>query len=116
MPISPSPTEPPINPLSYHNFLSSTGAFFGLAAGWIWISRLGGFSIRDPWFKLVGRYILGVLGVLILYLGLRFTFPQSREPLSPTPSAISSYALIGFWMSGFAPWLFVKLKLASHLK
>jgi membrane-associated phospholipid phosphatase len=34
------PDEPSITPLSFHNFLSSAGAFFGLAAGWIWISRL----------------------------------------------------------------------------
>lgn len=109
------PAEPPINPLSYHNFLSSTGAFFGLAAGWIWISRLGGFSIRDPWFKLVGRYIIGVLGVLILYLGLNILLPQAENLLSYMLAYIQ-FALIGFWMSGFAPWLFVKLKLASHLK
>jgi membrane-associated phospholipid phosphatase len=109
------PTEPPINPLSYHNFLSSTGAFFGLAAGWIWISRLGGFSIRDRWFKLILRYILGVLGVLILYLGLNSLLPQAENLISYVLAYIQ-FALIGFWMSGFAPWLFVKLKLASHLK
>ncbi len=109
------PTKPDINPLSYHNFLTSTGAFFGLAAGWIWISKLGGFTIRDPWFKLVGRYILGVLGVLILYFGLRSLIPQADTLISYALRYIQ-FALIGFWMSGFAPWLFVKLKLASHLK
>ncbi len=109
------PTEPPLNPFSYHNFLSSTGAFFGLAAGWIWISRLGGFSIRDPWYKLLLRYILGVIGVLILYFGIRFLLPQAENLISYVLAYIQ-FALIGFWMSGFAPWLFVKLKLASHLK
>jgi membrane-associated phospholipid phosphatase len=109
------PTEPPINPLSYHNFLSSTGAFFGLASGWIWISSLGGFSIRDPWFKLIGRYIVGVVGVLILYLGLKHLLPQEENFFSYALAYIQ-FALIGFWMSGLAPWLFVKLKLASPIR
>jgi membrane-associated phospholipid phosphatase len=109
------PNELGINPLSYHNFLSSTGAFFGLAAGWIWISKLGGFSTNDPWLKLVTRYILGIIGVLIIYLGLGSLFPDSETFISYSIRYIR-YALIGFWISGFAPWLFVKFKLASPLK
>ncbi len=109
------PSEPPITPLSYHNFLSSTGAFFGLAAGWIWISRQGGFSVRGAWYKLVLRYILGVLGVLILYVGLGGLFPDAETFISYALRYLQ-YALIGFWMSGFAPWLFIKVNLASHLK
>ncbi len=108
------PTEPAITPLSFHNFLTSPGAFFGLAAGWIWISRLGGFTIRDPWFKLVLRYILGVIGVLILYMGLGALFPDTETFLSYAWRYIR-YALIGFWISGFAPWLFIKLNLASPM-
>jgi len=109
------PNEPAINPLSYHNFLSSTGAFFGLAAGWIWISKLGGFSTKDPWLKLILRYILGLIGVLVLYLGLGSLFPDSETFISYSSRYIR-YALIGFWISGFAPWLFVKLKLAYPVK
>jgi hypothetical protein len=109
------PNEPEINPLSYHNFLSGTGAFFGLAAGWIWISKLGGFSTKGTWLKLVIRYLLGLIGVLILYLGLGSLFPDSETFISYSIRYIR-YALIGFWISGFAPWLFVKLKLASHQK
>ncbi len=83
------PNDPEINPLSYHNFLSGTGAFFGLAAGWIWISKLGGFSTNGTWLKLVIRYLLGLIGVLILYLGLGSLFPDS-ETLYPTQSDISA--------------------------
>jgi hypothetical protein len=109
------PNEDPINPLSYHNFLTSTGAFFGLAAGWIWISNLGGFSTNGPWLKRLLRYIVGLIGVLILYLGLGRLFPDSETFMSYAIRYIR-YTLIGFWISGFAPWLFIKLKLASHLK
>jgi membrane-associated phospholipid phosphatase len=109
------PNEAPINPLSYHNFLTSVGAFFGLAAGWIWISSLGGFSTSGTWLKRLLRYILGLIGVLILYLGLGSLFPDSETFISYSIRYIR-YALIGFWISGCAPWLFVKLKLASHEK
>ena len=109
------PNEPEINPLSYHNFLSSTGAFFGLAAGWIWISKLGGFSTKGTWLTLVLRYILGVIGVLVLYLGLGLLFPDTETFISYSIRYIR-YALIGFWIAGFAPWMFVKLKLAAPLK
>jgi membrane-associated phospholipid phosphatase len=109
------PKENPVNPLSYHNFLTSTGAFFGLAAGWIWISNLGGFSTNGPWLQRLLRYIFGLIGVLILYLGLGSLFPDSETFISYLIRYLR-YALIGFWISGFAPWLFVKLKLASHVK
>jgi membrane-associated phospholipid phosphatase len=109
------PEKNPINPLSYHNFLTSTGAFFGLAAGWIWISSLGGFSTAGSWLRRLLRYILGLIGVLILYVGLGSLFPDSEMLISYVIRYIL-YALIGFWISGFAPWLFIKLKLASHLK
>lgn len=108
------PDELPITPLSYHNFLSSTGAFFGLASGWLWISKLGGFTTRDAWWKLLLRYILGVIGVLILYLGLG-ALTTDTETFPSYSVRYLRYALVGFWISGFAPWLFVKVKLASHL-
>lgn len=109
------PDEPVINPLSYHNFLTTPGAFFGLAAGWIWITGLGGYTTRDAWPKLVLRYVLGVIGVLILYVGLGALFPEEETIFSYSWRYIR-YALIGFWISGFAPWLFLKLRLASILK
>jgi membrane-associated phospholipid phosphatase len=107
--------EPVINPLSFHNFLTSTGAFLGLAAGWIWISGLGGYTTRDAWYKLVLRYLLGVVGVLILYVGLGSIFSDTETFISYAWRYIR-YALIGFWISGFAPWIFIKLKLASQLE
>jgi membrane-associated phospholipid phosphatase len=109
------PNEPAITPISYHNFLPDIGAFFGLAAGWIWITRLGGFSTHDAWYKLLLRYILGLAGVLILYLGLGGLFEETETLISYVLHYIQ-YTLIGFWISGFAPWIFVKVKLASHVK
>jgi len=107
------PEEPAIDPLSYHNFLTSPGAFFGMAAGWIWLSKLGGFSTKGRLLHLLLRYILGLIGVLILYIGLGTLFPENETFFSYSLRYIR-YALIGFWISGFAPWLFIKLKLANR--
>ncbi len=108
------PDKPLINPLSIHNYLTSPGALFGLAAGWLWISRLGGFTTRDAWYKLVLRYLLGLAGVLVLYLGLASNYPETETIVSYVLHYVI-YVIIGFWISGFAPWLFVKFKLASPL-
>jgi membrane-associated phospholipid phosphatase len=109
------PTQPEIDPLAYQNFLPSTGALFGLASGWIWISSLGGFTIRDTWYKLILRYIVGIIGMLILYVGLGALVAQTDTLFSYAFTYIQ-YVLIGFWISGFAPWLFVRLRLATRLK
>lgn len=108
------PSEPEITPLSYHNFLTSAGAFLGLAAGWIWIVNLGGFSTKDVWWKLVLRYPIGLVGVLGLYLVPSMLFMDSETFISYVIRYVR-YAIIGFWISGLAPWLFVKVKLATKL-
>ncbi len=106
------PLEPEINPLSFHNFLSSTGAFFGLAAGWTWIVKLGGFTTKDTWWKLIVRYLVGLVGVLILYL-VPSMLINDTETIASYIIRYLRYAVIGFWISGLAPWVFLKLKLAS---
>ena len=59
------------------------------------------------------RYLLGVVGVLILYIGLGSIFADTETFISYSIRYIR-YALIGFWISGFAPWLFMKLKIADQ--
>jgi membrane-associated phospholipid phosphatase len=108
------PEEPAINPLSVYNYLSATGAFFGLAAGWIWISHRGRFSTKDEPWKLILRYLVGLVGILIFYVGLGSLLTHSESFTSYTLKYFQ-YALIGFWMSGLAPWVFIKLKLASRI-
>jgi hypothetical protein len=106
------PEEPAITPLSPHNTISTPAALFGLAAGWIWIQSKGGFSTRDLWWRLIARYLVGLIGVFALYAGLGSIFPETETLLSYLLRYVR-YALIGFWISGFAPWLFMQLKLAT---
>ncbi len=108
------PSDPVLNPLSYHHFLSSTGILFGITAGWIWSRNYGGFTTKGTWWQLVLRYLTGMVGLAILYL-LPSSLLSEAETTISYITAYLRYALIGFWITGIAPWLFIKLKLATKL-
>jgi hypothetical protein len=65
----------------------------------------GKFRTNVGWPKRIGRYILGVIGLLALYLGLSAIFP-SGETLIAAIFRYVRYALIGFWVMYLAPRLF----------
>jgi hypothetical protein len=50
--------------------------------------------------------------VLILYLGLNQVLTESETFISYAARYIQ-YAAIGFWISGLAPWVFIKLRIAT---
>jgi membrane-associated phospholipid phosphatase len=97
-------------PVSMDETLTSAGALFGLAAGAAWINRRGGFQVAGPVLKRVAAFLVGVIGVLILYLGLKMIFP-SGDSLPAYFFRYVRYALLGFWVSGGAPWLFFHFKI-----
>jgi hypothetical protein len=96
---------------------------FGLAAGAAWIISLGGYQVssgvgsltRDPLGKRSIRYVIGLVGVLILYMGLGAVFPRGDGFIFYLLRYIR-YLLIGFWVAGGAPWIFVRFKLAERAK
>ena len=60
-------------------------------------------------YETIGRVMLGLFA---LYLGLKFIFPGEGEPLYAA-MRILLYALVGLWATLGAPWLFLRLRLAS---
>ena len=107
------PKEDPINPLDISGIVSNAGAFFGLAAGACWLSSMGGFSVSGSPAQLFGRYILGVLGVFVLWYGLGAVFPRGEAWL-PFVLRFLRYGLVGVWVTALAPLLFIKLHLANR--
>jgi len=101
--------------ISLDGILTNTGTFFGLIVGLIWLARRGGFMMAAPWWKLVLRYLLGLAGVLIIQYGLKIVFPEGETLLAYSLRYIR-YALTGFWLTGGAPFFFVKLKLTEFHK
>jgi len=101
-----------IDPLSMNGLLTSTGTFFGLAAGAAWIMSIGGYQADGPIWKRALRYIIGLVGVVILWMGLGAVFPRQEEVISYSLRYFR-YALVGFWVAAGAPWLFFRFKLAE---
>lgn len=101
-----------ISPLSLDYLISSAGVFFGMALGAILIFARGGFDAGGPYWQRGVRFIIGVLGVAILRYGLKAIFP-SGDALGPYFLRYLRYALIGVWITGLAPFLFIRLKLAK---
>jgi membrane-associated phospholipid phosphatase len=91
------------------------GTFFGLVAGAILIFQRGGFDARGTWPKRALRFIVGMIGVIILWLGLTTVFPRDASLISQVLRYVR-YALIGFWVSYAAPRILIKLGLQNTTK
>ncbi len=98
--------------LTYEGVFTYSGSFFGLLAGYAWINSRGGFQTRGNWGQLMLRFLLGVIGVLVIRYGLKFIFPEGETVIACIFRYIR-YLLIGFWVTGGAPWAFLRLKIAE---
>ena len=110
------PDGPTLNPLALTGAVSNAAAFFGLIAGAIFIRLKGGFKVPGQWGQYILRYLFGVVGVVAIWFGLDvlfgMIFPNDEAFLALVCRYIR-YGLVGAWMTGFAPWIFVKLRLAK---
>jgi membrane-associated phospholipid phosphatase len=106
-----APEARPLEPLALSSLFSQAGVFFGLALGGILLKRGGWFDARGPALQRVLRYLIGLVGVMSIYLLLGALFPRG-EALIPYLLRYLRYALIGLWIAFIAPWLFIRLKLA----
>jgi membrane-associated phospholipid phosphatase len=99
-------------PVSMKSIITSAATLFGLALGAAWMRQMGGFQASGPVERRALRYIVGLVGVAILWYGLGEIFP-SDEALVPYILRFIRYVLVGLWVSGGAPWLFLRFKLAE---
>jgi membrane-associated phospholipid phosphatase len=100
------------NPVSISSALTYAGSLFGFLAGLAWLQSRGGFEAGGPLPKRVVRFLFGLFGVLVLYVGLKLIFPEG-ETLVSNLLRYCRYALVGLWVAAGAPSLFVRLKLAQ---
>jgi len=103
--------------LTLSGAFTSAGTLFGLLVGLAGLNRLGSFSAGGLLWKRIVRYVLGLVGVLVFYLGLSFLFQliaPDAEALLPFILRYVRYTLVGAWVSFGAPWLFLRLKLAER--
>lgn len=103
--LRPDPTDPA-------TIYSTAGTFFGLAFGAAWTRQMGGFQAAGPGWKRALRFVLGFIGVLILWQGLGAIFPRGDD-LAAYSLRYLRYALVGCWISGGAPWVFKHFNLTT---
>lgn len=97
-------------PVDPNGIFTSAGTFFGLAFGLAWIVSMGGYQAAGSLWMRALRYVIGLIGVLILWMGLGEIFPRGDGVLIYSLRFIR-YALVGWWVTGGAPWVFMRLKL-----
>lgn len=87
------------------------GNFLGIGIGLILEDRYVYFDSKGSWSQRIFRIIIGMLGVALLYFTLS---PLLSVLQTPIVEDLVRFALIGFWITFGAPWLFIRLNLASR--
>lgn len=100
------------DPIDPEGTFTSAGTLFGLALGLAWINSLGGYQAEGPLWQRLLRYIVGLIGVLIFWMGLGAVFPRGDGILEYSLRFIR-YTLVGWWVTGGAPWVFQHFKLSA---
>lgn len=99
------------NPFSLDGVITAAGAWFGLVVGVVIVSQqipLG--KITSSINRRIIRFIIGLIGVMIFWAGLKVIFPEDIVFVSEFLRYLR-YFLIGLWISAGAPLLFKKLSL-----
>lgn len=102
--------EPFPAPVSMDPTITIAAALCGVSLGLVAMQRVGGFSPSGPLWKRVLCFIVGILGIAVLYIGLSAALPGSDSAVGSTALFIR-FALLGFWVAAGAPWTFRLLRL-----
>lgn len=101
------------DPFTLHGVIATAAALFGMASGAVMLRDSGWFDAGGVLWKRMLRYVIGLAGMLALYIGLDQVFPDGSTAL-PTLLLFIRYTLVGMWITYLAPELFIKLKLADR--
>jgi hypothetical protein len=105
-----APAPAPVDPSA---IFSTGGTLFGLVIGAVWMMQNGGHQVAGPVWKRALRYVVGLIGVLILWMGLGALFPRGDGFIFYLLRFLR-YSLVGWWVSGGAPWVFRRVGLAEQ--
>ncbi len=103
-----------IDPAGLSGLVTAASSLFGFGIGAAWMRTRGGFDASGSLQKRASRFVLGIAGVLVLAFGLGAVFPDG-EYLAAYFLRFLRYSLVTAWISGLAPYLFVRLGLAKHV-
>ncbi len=99
------------DPFALDGILTIAGVAFGFSSGYAWWHhKFTRYTINCSPVKRLARYALGLIGIVILYFGLKIILPEDPLFLGWVMRYFR-YALIGFWVTGLAPLCFRLLRL-----
>lgn len=99
------------DPFNLEGCYTISGVWFGFVSGYAWwLKKKGKMVVSGSVGTRITRYLIGLTGLLVLYLGLKLILPENPLWLGFTLRFIR-YSIIGLWVSAFAPLFFKKLKL-----
>lgn len=97
------------------HFFTIAGAAFGALAGYALMRHYARFDSKGTWGRRIGRYVLGIVFLLILFFGMDTAF-ATLAPDESTAGYILRfirYAISLLWATFLAPWVFLKTRLAE---
>ncbi len=92
--------------------LTSVAVLAGMGVGLALYGQMLSFDAGGSMWLRVKRFLVGVVGLVFCYFGLKIVFPGEGEPLYAAMRVVR-YGLLGVWITFGAPWLFVRLKLSA---
>ncbi len=91
------------------------GMLLGMLAGLVWDVKSLHFRVNGPLRKRILRLLLGLVVLAVCYVTPKLLLVQLDVTSYPMEQMLrfGRYALVGFVVSGLAPWLFAKAHLAE---
>ncbi len=97
---------------AHEDVVSTLASLLGFGIGMTLESSRVRFRADGPAWQRVARYVLGIAVALAIWGGLRIIFPAEPEWLG-LPLRFLRYLLLLLWVTYFAPWVFIRLRLAT---
>ena len=95
----------------HHDAVAPLSALSGFSLGIILDQYLIQFDVTGSVTQKALRCIVGLITLVIIYTGIEIFQPNPDQAFY-IPIRMIRYMVAGFWVSGGAPWLFTKIKLA----
>ncbi|MGD8731337.1 MAG: phosphatase PAP2 family protein, partial [Anaerolineales bacterium] len=87
----------PIDPTSSESIIANVATLSGISIGALMLLDWGQFKAEGTWGQRIGRYVIGLIGLVLLFFGLRLVFPVEPAWIGAIFRFIR-YALVGFWV------------------
>ncbi len=97
------------------HYYTVSGALFGAATGYLLMLKHAPFKTEGTVVQKLGRYLIGIVGVVIVWMGLDILFSTIAADESTLSYLLRyvRYAATTFWAIYVAPLVFIRLKLAE---